>query len=87
MVKNTFEMYPDGDGLILAKTHFDKVWSWAVDCKFSSLGSYGSNREDSPILNKEILGEIFSSPKEFKEFSYDFILGRKWEGNSKVFIE
>ena len=74
MVKNTFELFPKG-GLAGATKNFEDAWKWAIDYPFSSLGSYAGKR-NSPILDKDLLGEIFDSPKDFKEFSKDYILGR-----------
>ncbi len=77
MVKNTFELYPKG-GLRGATENFDDAWEWAVNFPFSSFRFYATNT-DSPILDKDLLGEIFDSPKSFKEFSKDYILGRAEE--------
>src|SRR3989338_7823028 len=74
MVKNTFELYPKG-GLTEALKDFEKAWDWAVKYPFSSLGNYAGVR-NSPILDRDLLGDIFDSPKDFKEFSKDYILGR-----------
>lgn len=74
MVKNSFELSPDG--LEKAIKNFDAAWEWGLKYQFSSLADYGSNRK-SPILDKELLGEIFRTPKEFKNFAKDTILGRK----------
>ena len=77
MVKNTFELYPHG-GLRQAATHFEKAWQWAIRYPFSSLGEYAGVRE-LPIIEKELLGHIFSKPSRFKNFSRDVIDGGKWE--------
>ncbi len=69
MVKNTFEMYPDG-GLSGALTDFEKAWQWAVEYPYSSLGDYVGTR-NSPILDKDILGEVFTTPEQFKDFAKD----------------
>ena len=74
MVKNTFELYPKG-GLKGAIKDFEDAWKWAIQYPFSSLGDYAGVR-NSPILDKDLLGEIFDSPEDFKEFSKDYILGR-----------
>lgn len=49
MVKNTFELYPEG-GLKAGTEDFDRVWDWAKEYNFSSLGDYAGVRADSPIL-------------------------------------
>ena len=74
MVKNTFELYPNG-GLRGATKDFENAWAWAGKHPFSSLPDYAGKR-NSPILDKDILSEIFDSPKDFKDFSKDYILGR-----------
>lgn len=78
MVKNTFELYPEG-GLTAAKEKFDMVWDWAIKQNFSSLADYAGFRADSPILQKGLLGELFADAAEFRDFSKDVILGGKWE--------
>jgi putative transposase len=77
MVKNTFELYPNG-GLIAGVDNFDKVWDWAREYNFSSLGDYAGVRKTSPLLNKGILGEIYT-PDSFKVYAKDVILGGKWK--------
>jgi len=74
MVKNSFELSPGG--LEKAIKNFDAAWEWSLKYQFSSLADYGGNRK-SPILDKGLLGEIFRTPKEFKNFSKDTMLGRK----------
>ena len=83
MVKNTFELYPKG-GLLGATHNFEDAWNWAVDFPFSSLAHY-ADKKISPILETDLLGEIFDSPKEFKDFSRDYILGRTMPENIKDF--
>lgn len=74
MAKNSFELFPGG----LEKTtkNFEGAWEWSLKYQFSSLADYGNNRKSS-ILDKGLLGEIFKTPKEFKNFTKDTILGRK----------
>jgi len=67
MAKNPFELYPKG-GLEGATKDFEDAWQWAVDYPFCSLADYGGGRGYSVILDKDLLGEIFISPKKFKEF-------------------
>ena len=74
MVKNTFELYPNG-GLQGATHNFEDAWEWATTFPFSSLSHY-AGKNISAILKTDLLGEIFDSPKEFKDFSKDYILGR-----------
>ncbi len=78
MVKNTFELYPEG-GLEAARDNFEKVWDWAINYNFSSLGDYVGKRAASSILNKEDLSEIFSEPEDLKRFAYNMIMGKLGE--------
>lgn len=74
MVKNVFELYPGGYSR--AVREFDKAWHWAVkEYKFSSLADYADTRI-SPILEKDILHEVFSSPGDFREHAKEVILNR-----------
>ncbi len=82
MVKNTFELYPDG-GLQAGMESFDKVWDWAVEYKFSSLGDYSEVRSNSPILNPGLLGELFTADS-FKMYARDVILAGKWKQGVKT---
>ncbi|MFA6273212.1 MAG: transposase [Candidatus Paceibacterota bacterium] len=74
MVKNPMELYPGG--LKNARDNFEDAFRWAINYPFCSLADYTGNREYSLILEKGLLGEVFSSPKDFKNFAKDFILGR-----------
>ena len=76
MVKNTFELYPHG-GLRAAVKHFDEAWKWAVEYPFSSLGEYAGVRQQ-PIIEKELLDEIYAKPFRFKDFARDVIASGKW---------
>ena len=77
MVKNSFELFPGG-GLEVATQNFDRAWEWAMTYQFSSLADYGGKRL-SPIIDKDILGEIFKSPKEFKSFAREVIEGGRFK--------
>jgi len=77
MVKNVFELFPDG-GLKKAALNFEDAWKWATAYPFSSLGDYAGVRKNSPIIDKDILSDIFPSAYKFKSFSKDVILGGKW---------
>lgn len=83
MVKNTFELFPEG-GLEAATLDFDRAFEWAKTYPFSSFKNYAT-KEESPIITKDILGELFPEPKEFKSFAKDCILGRNTE--SPVFLD
>ncbi|MEK7581894.1 MAG: transposase [Patescibacteria group bacterium] len=75
MVKNTMELYPNG-GIAGAVKNFEHAWEWAVEYPFSSLAEYAGKRH-FPIVEKDLLGELFQNPREFKAFAKDCILGRK----------
>ncbi len=65
-VKNVFELYPWGYEKAIQE--FDKAYEWAIGYPYCSLADYAGNR-NSPIINKDVLGELFNSPKEYKEFA------------------
>ncbi len=77
MVKNVFELYPGG--LKKATQEFEAAWKWGNESySFSSLSQYGLGK-DSPIVEKDILGEIFDSNRDFKASSREMFSGRKFE--------
>lgn len=65
-VKNVFELYPGGYSK--AVREFDKAYQWAVRYPYCSLADYSGER-NSPIIDKDILGELFDKPQEHKEFT------------------
>ena len=65
-VKNVFELYPGG--YEKAVQEFNKAYEWAVKYPYCSLADYASNR-NSPIVDKDVLDELFGSPEEYKEFA------------------
>ncbi len=71
MVKNPFELYPGG--LVHAIENFDEAYAWASRYPFCSLGTY-SGMTISPIIEKDIYGEIFEQPEDFKEFARECML-------------
>ena len=74
MVKNVFELYPGG--LQKAALEFGNAWQWAIKAyPFSSLADYALGRA-SPIVEKDILGELFDSPAHFRSCSRDMLEGR-----------
>ncbi len=84
MVKNTFELFPNG-GLPAASNNFDDAWEWAIKYKFSSLGDYVNQREVSPILSTNSLISEIMTPKFLKSYARDVILGmnEKWKEEEK----
>lgn len=71
MVKNPFELYPAG--LEAAILNFDAAWERAVESSFNSLADYAGKRQ-SPIISKDLLGELFETPDSFKEFARECML-------------
>src|SRR5690606_6672758 len=82
MVKNTFELYPEG-GLSSAQRNFDEAWRWAERYNCSSLGGCSGVSEKSLILSRSLLNEVFTR-EAFKVFSRDVILGGEWEAGEKT---
>lgn len=76
MVKNVFELYPKG-GLRGATDHFEEAWKWGITYPYSSLGNY-AGISNLPIVDKDILADIFATPRTFKAFAKDVIEGGKW---------
>ncbi len=82
MVKNTFELFPDG--FEKTRTSFDTAWEWATHYPFSSLGHY-AGVVDSPILAKPFLKELFPNSDELKSFARDFLLGRSKMSSAQLY--
>lgn len=76
MVKNVFELYPKG-GLRGASEHFEDAWKWGVTYRFSSFGDYAGVHL-SPILERDLIADVFSGSRDFKSFARDVIGGGKW---------
>jgi len=73
MVKNPFELYPGG--LRRAIGNFDDAYERMASDPFNSLGTYSGTRI-SPIVTKDLLGELFETPDSFKEFARESMLYR-----------
>lgn len=71
-VKNAFDVYPGG--IRKALEEFDKAFEWAAHYPFGSLGDYVGLRK-SPIIEKGVLGRMFSSPEQYRKFARECILG------------
>jgi len=82
-VKNILEIYPKGFQACL--DDFDKAFDWVIGYPYCSLADYVDKR-NSPIIDKDILGEIFLTFEEYKVFAKDCIfainLKEKVEGLS-----
>lgn len=70
-VKNIFDMYPGG--LAEAVKHFEKAWKWALNYQYSSLRAYAKGI-DSPIIEKELLLELFSDNNTFKTEAREMLI-------------
>src|SRR3989338_2503764 len=73
MVKNVFELFPEGYEKACAS--FDEAWEWAIHYPFSSLGHYAGVIV-SPVLANPLLKELFPKPREFRSFAHDVLSGR-----------
>lgn len=73
MVKNSFELYPGG--LQNAIENFDDAYEQTVKNPLNSLGVYAGIRE-SPVITKDLLGELFETPESFKEFARETMIHR-----------
>jgi len=73
MVKNPFELYPGG--LKRAIEQFDDAYAFALSSPFNSLADYAGARA-SPILDKDLFGELFETPESFKEFARECMLDK-----------
>ena len=71
-VKNIFEMYTGG--LEEAIEQFDKAYDWTIEYPYCSLADY-VGRRNSPIIDKDVLRELFSDPEEYKEFARQCLTG------------
>ena len=71
-VKNLFERYPGG--LKKATAEFDKAFDWGLKDPYCSLADYAGHR-NSPIIEKSVLGKMFFSPEEYRDFAKQCILG------------
>ena len=65
-VKNVLELYPGGYKKAISE--FEKSYDWAIKYPYGSLADYAGVR-NSPIIDKDVLGELFNSPEEYKEFA------------------
>lgn len=75
MVKNTFELR---NNLMSPIELFDEAYSRAINYQYSSLAEYVGKR-NLPIINKDLLEEIFPTPQSFYNYSKDYILNRKYD--------
>ncbi|MCK4912484.1 MAG: transposase [Candidatus Omnitrophica bacterium] len=69
-VKNPFELYPKG--FRNAIKNFDQAYQWVVKYPYCSLANY-AGEINSPIIDKDILREMFPSSQKYKKFARDCI--------------
>lgn len=71
-LKNPLELM--SGGLAKAQNNFEEAFRWAVNYPYSSLNVYATNAP-SPIIDKEILGELFPKADQYNDFCSDCITG------------
>ena len=70
-VFNPFELYPGGSDK--ATKEFDKAFEFVLEYPFCSLGeSFG--KRNLHIIDRDVLGEIWSNVAEYKEFAQEAII-------------
>lgn len=72
-VINVLELFPGG--FEAALRNFTKAMKFADEYSFSSHQDFAGLR-NSLIIDKDILGELFSTPEDYKKFVYDMLLAR-----------
>lgn len=72
-VFNPMELYPGG--IEKALKEFGQAFEFALDYPFSSLGE-GFGKRKMEIIDRDILIEVFSDLKAYKEFTYDALIIR-----------
>lgn len=80
-VKNPFELFPGG--LSVALTKFEDAYERASAYQYASLMEY-SGKRTAPLLQKDILGELFPTPRTFKAHAREYILGRRYEKDEDI---
>ncbi|MDD5739031.1 MAG: transposase [Candidatus Pacebacteria bacterium] len=74
-VKNVLELFPGG--IEEALKDIDKAFEFAEIYKFSSFPDFIGKRE-SLIIEKDILGDIFPTPEDYKKFAKEIIESKKY---------
>jgi hypothetical protein len=80
-VKNVFELHPKGLKNCLA--NFDKAFNWAVQYPYCSLSEYVDKRK-LPIVDKDILGRMFTTPEKYKIFVKDSLFAIDFKKTMEV---
>lgn len=65
-------------GLKKAAEEFDEAFDSAINNPFCSLADYAGDRK-SPIIDKDLLGELFPNKRDYKKFARECILGMNLE--------
>lgn len=66
--------------------NIDKIMKLGENYQWSTNPEYLDNRE-SIIIEKGLLGEIFSNPEEYRSFSRDVLLSKKYNSIEKLTLE
>jgi len=66
--------------------NIDKIMEFAEDYNWSTNKEYLGMRE-SIIIEKGLLGEIFSNPKDYKEFIKNTLLNKKYEKVNNIILD
>jgi len=74
-VKNVLELFPGG--LEEALKDVDKAFEFAEVYKFSSFPDFVGKRK-SLIIEKDILGDIFPTPEDYRKFAKEIIESKKY---------
>ncbi|OWK26856.1 MAG: hypothetical protein US76_03195 [Parcubacteria group bacterium GW2011_GWA2_38_13b] len=70
-----------------ALKEFNNAFQWAIKYPYCSLADYAEKRE-APIIEKDILGELFPTPKAYKNFVRDYLLDEDVDFEGKFgFVE
>lgn len=75
-IVNVLELFPGG--LEAAFRDINTALKFVKKYPFSSYLDYVGPRK-SLIIDKDVLGEIFPTPKDYEEFAYDVVKDRKYE--------
>jgi hypothetical protein len=71
MVKNTFEMHPEG--FEKAVSEFDRSWSWAAHNPNSSLATFLGETVSPITAESNIIHELFPRQSDFKKAARDML--------------
>lgn len=70
-VKNVLELFPGG--LEAALKNLDQALKFVEKYPFSSYANYSGIRKPSLIIDKDVLGEVFPKPSDYRNFVRDII--------------